>query len=973
MIPILFPPDATGFSTQGLGALSAAISCTVTEERNGMYELELTYPMLGVHFAEIQDRCQIYAIPSPYRDPQPFRIYRHTKPMGGKVTFYAQHISYDLLGIPLNPCSAGSAAAAMVALQGNAAIPSPFSFWTDKSTVAEWSVKVPSASRSVLGGQTGSILDVYGGEYEWDGYTVKLHQERGRDNGVVIRYGKNLNDLEQDRNISNVVTGIYPYWNDINGENLVVCDPPIIQAPGTYDFTRVIPVDFSADFDEAPTQDQLKSRAETYVVANQIGVPKVSITVSFIQLEQAMGYEDLRLLEKVDLCDTVTVQYEALGVDAKAKVIRIETDVLRERYNEVELGDAKSTLADTIINQGQEIQQRPTQSDLQHAITNATKWITNGKGYMVPIFDGAGNWSELCSLDQQSLTEAQNVWRWNNGGFGHSSSGYNGPYRTAITQDGHINADFVDVGTLVANIIKTGVLSSKDGQTFVLDLDAGTLDMMASSLTIKGKTVEEIAQGSVGLDGIGGRNYILGSDVTYHLTNQSEIPLDVDLGVVDFSELEGKTATLSIFVDGGGLGYTGDPPFGAKAVATWRSMETGETIDVDYFSDLYDNSGVIDSGRSHAIAEILPPEGYGEMAGMKIVVSSHMKPSSTRFSFTLSRPKLEMGSIPTDWTPAPEDTAEEIQDAIDGQTQEDIFNKLTNNGQLQGLYMQGGKLYINATYLATGTITSTNGASKWDLNSGVIVFSNEKTYKYADYTDDDSTRMRNIILGTVAPTDADFEKFDIYKDGKITNTDRVLVQNMMNNKQNLTVKWECKFSSATPGKLISVTVTNMSTGKSYTIFELGNQNRISLQSGENLSNTGLLDYIYPVGSIYMSVNSNNPGMVFGGSWVPWGTGRVPVGVDTGDRSFNTVEKTGGEKTHKLSVNELPSHNHKENQGLVSYVDPPTGSHNMTVDLGHGYFGSHAYGKSLYTDGSGGNAAHNNLQPYITCHMWKRIA
>lgn len=973
MIPILFPSDATDFTTQGLGALSAAISCTVTEERNGMYELELVYPMIGVHFSEIQDRFQIYAIPSPYRDPQPFRIYRHTKPMGGKVTFYAQHISYDLLGIPLNPCSAGSAAAAMVTLQGNAAIPSPFSFWTDKSTVAEWSVKVPSASRSVLGGQTGSILDVYGGEYEWDGYTVKLHQERGRDNGVVIRYGKNLNDLEQDRNISNVVTGIYPYWNDINGENLVVCDPPIIQAPGTYDFTRVIPVDFSADFDEAPTQDQLKARAETYVVANQIGVPKVSITVSFIPLEQAMGYEDLRLLEKVDLCDTVTVQYEALGVDAKAKVIRIETDVLRERYNEVELGDAKCTLADTIINQSQEIQQRPTQSDLQQAITNATKWITNGKGYMVPIFDGAGNWSELCSLDQQSLTEAQNVWRWNNGGFGHSSDGYNGPYRTAITQDGHINADFVDVGTLVANIIKSGVLSSKDGKTFVLDLDAGTLDMMASSLTIKGKTVEEIAQGAVDLDNLGVRNYILNSDVTYILTSIDSIPVDTEFSVANYGALAGKTMTLSVLSDvGGGLGYIGDKVFGVKAVGTWQNPDTLESVKVDYFPDIYytpESAGT----RVFSTDKITSPDGYYNLIGLKVVMSAHMKPSSTRFSFTLSRPKLEIGRIPTDWTPAPEDTAGEIQDAIDGQTQEDIFNKLTNNGQLQGLYMQGGKLYLNATYLAAGTITSTNGASKWDLNSGVIVFSNEKTYKYADYTDDDSTRIRNIVLGTVAPTDADFEKFDIYKDGKITNTDRVIVRNMMNNKQNLTVKWECKFSSATPGKLISVTVTNMSTGKSHTIFELGNQNRISLQSGENLSNTGLLDYIYPVGSIYMSVNSNNPGMVFGGSWVPWGTGRVPVGVDTGDSSFNTVEKTGGEKTHKLTTNEIPSHNHKESAGLVSYVDPPKGSHNMTVDLGHGYFGAWDYGLPYYTDPVGGGASHNNVQPYITCYMWKRIA
>lgn len=719
MIPILFPPNATDFSTQGLGALSAAISCTVTEERNGMYELELTYPMLGVHFAEIQDRCQIYAIPSPYRDPQPFRIYRHTKPMGGKVTFYAQHISYDLLGIPLNPCSAGSAAAAMVALQGNAAIPSPFSFWTDKSTVAEWSVKVPSASRSVLGGQTGSILDVYGGEYEWDGCTVKLHQERGRDNGVVIRYGKNLTDLEQDRNISNVVTGIYPYWTDTDGD-LVVCEPAIINAPGTYDFTRVIPVDFSADFDEAPTPEQLKARAETYVVANQIGVPKVSITVSFVQLEQAMGYEDLRLLEKVDLCDTVTVQYEALGVDAKAKVIRIETDVLRERYNEVELGDAKSTLADTIISQGQEIQKRPTQSDLQQAITNATKWITNGKGYMVPIFDGAGNWSELCSLDQQSLTEAQNVWRWNSGGFGHSATGYNGPYRTAITQDGHINADFVDVGTLIANIIKAGVLSSKDGKTFVLDLDAGTLNMEATSLTIKGKTVEEIAKSSTNLSDLGVRNYIKDSDVEYSLSSTSEIPVDLELPVANAGTLLWKTVTLSVLSNTqGGVAYNGDDVFGVKLVVTWYSSLTGSTTTTDLCSGLYNTWGS-DGKRVFETASISPPDGYDSIQEMKVVFSAHMKPSSPRYSFYLASPKLETGNVATDWSPAPEDTKEEIDQAIDAQTQEDIFNKLTNNGALQGIYMQGGKLYINAEYLAAGTIASKDGKSKWNLDDGAI-------------------------------------------------------------------------------------------------------------------------------------------------------------------------------------------------------------------------------------------------------------
>ena len=482
MIPVLFPPDERDFTTQGLGALSAAISCTVTEERNGIYELELVYPVIGIHYGEIAKRCIIWAIPSPYREPQPFRIYRHTKPLAGRVTFYARHISYDLQGVPLNPCGAGSVAAAMVALETNVATPSPFTYWTDKSTEADWSVTVPSVSRAVLGGQEGSILDVYGGEYEWDRFVVRLYQERGRDNGVTIRYGKNLTDITEDSDDSNLATGIYPFWTDSEGSNLVVCDPPIVPAPGTYDFTRITTVDFSGEWDEPPTPEQLQARAETYVVANQIGVPKVSLTVSFVQLEQTLDFADLRLLEKVDLCDTVTVQYEALGVDATAKVIRIETDVLRERYNEVELGDARGSLADTIINQGQQIQQKPSKSDLQQTVDKSTDLITGGQGGHVVIrLDGEGKPFEILVLDTDDITTAQNVWRWNSGGFGHSSTGYNGPYTTAITQDGQIVADFITAGALNATILEGGVIRSRDGKN-LWNLDTGEVhfESMAS-------------------------------------------------------------------------------------------------------------------------------------------------------------------------------------------------------------------------------------------------------------------------------------------------------------------------------------------------------------------------------------------------------------------------------------------------------------------------------------------------------------
>lgn len=483
MIPILFPATSTEWTTQGLGALSDAISCIVTEERNGIFELEMQYPVSGVHFDEMQNRCIILAIPSPYRAAQPFRIYRITKPLNGICTVYAQHISYDLSGVPLNPFTAGSAPAVMAGLQSNAEGENPFTFWTDKSTAANFAVDVPSSIRSVLGGQTGSVLDVYGGEYAWDGYTVRLYNQRGQDNGVRIAYGKNLTDLEQDENISSVATGIYPYWADADG-NLVVCNPRVVPAPGTYDFTRVVPVDFSQDFETAPTPAELQARAESYVQANNIGVPAVSIAVSFVQLEQTEEYKDLALLEKCDLCDTVTVQFERLGVDAKAEIVKITTDVLLERYQSVEIGSIRANIADTIAGQQQEIQKRPTTSAMQQAVNNATNWITgtNG-GYVVFRRNAEGQPYEILIMDTPDIATATKVWRWNNGGLGYSSNGYNGPYTTAITQDGAIVADFITTGVLNAAIITAGILQSKDGSSS-WNLDTGDVHLTGEINTV---------------------------------------------------------------------------------------------------------------------------------------------------------------------------------------------------------------------------------------------------------------------------------------------------------------------------------------------------------------------------------------------------------------------------------------------------------------------------------------------------------
>ena len=499
MIPILFPDTAEQFSSQGLGALSDAISCTVHEVLNGEYELEMKYPMDGIHYSEMTARCIIYAIPSPYRSPQPFRIYRQSRPLDGIVTFYARHISYDLSGVPVTPFSSSSVVDALASIEQSWVVPCSFHFWTDKATSANFSISVPSATRSILGGTEGSVLDVYGGEYEWDGFTVRLWNHRGQDNGVTVSYGKNLTNISQDYNDSGVLTGIMPYWLGQDG-TLVQSNPAIIEAPGTYDFENIQPVDFSQDFEEQPTVEQLTEWGQQYVNANDVGKPTVSTTVSFVHLEQMEQYKDLALLEKCDIGDSVTVRFPRLGVDSKARIVEIETDVLMERYNSVTLGNVQASISSIVSDQQQEIQQKPSTSFVENAVNNATNWLTNGKGSMVARKDAAGNTIDLLFMDTPDINTATDVLRIGQSGLGFSHTGVNGPYTNAWTIDGSLLADFITSGTLNANLVHiinliVDHLQSTDG-TYTLDSSSAKMKFTAGQNLRVNIDVDNIEDGS---------------------------------------------------------------------------------------------------------------------------------------------------------------------------------------------------------------------------------------------------------------------------------------------------------------------------------------------------------------------------------------------------------------------------------------------------------------------------------------------
>lgn len=478
---ILYDHDEEAFTSNGLGALPDAASCTVTEERNGGYEVEMEYPLTGSHFRDIQKRRILYVKPNPYDDPQPFRIYSITKPINGIVTVHAAHLSYDTSGsiVKLFPADAGSASAAMSYLK-NFSVPStPFTFFTNVGKSGTMSVPKPSSIRSLLGGSDGSILDTFGGEYLFDKWNISLLESRGSNRGVTIRYGKNMTDLEQEENDTDFYTGVYPFWyseSEDGGLVTLSANDGIVNAPGNYDFVKIMPLDLSSeDFGkettdsegytttiEKPTEAELLAAAQKYIANNKIGIPKVSLDVSFVMLAQTEEYKDFARLETVKLCDTVTVEFEKLGVKTTAKCIKTVYNVLTDKYDSIELGEPKSSLAETVSNQGTLIEEASDKSYMERAIQNATDLIMSGKlgGYVTVTKN------EIYIADNKDLDKAVKVWRWNSGGLGYSSSGKDGPFGIAMTSDGKIVADYISTGNLDCSVLN---VSNIHGDSILVD------------------------------------------------------------------------------------------------------------------------------------------------------------------------------------------------------------------------------------------------------------------------------------------------------------------------------------------------------------------------------------------------------------------------------------------------------------------------------------------------------------------------
>lgn len=379
MIPIIYDKNETAFTSNGLGRLRDAISVIVTEERNSIYECDFEYPVDGANYDMIQVGRIIGVTHDETGDIQPFDIVGFEKPIDGVVTFHCTHISYRQRYLTVTGTNINSLADAFTLL-GNATPLNPFTYWTDKTSTGYLGSMdgVPKTVRETLGGTEGSILDAYGGEYEWDGWTVKLWAYRGQLRDFSIRYGVNMLEYNEEYDTSGCYSSCIPYWTD--GTTTVVGDKQTYAGTPPSGREHCIPLDVSEKFESQPTKAQVNSMGLSVMNSNNPVTPSQNIEVSFVRLQDMGEFDNYQSLLQCKLCDTINVIFPDFNSSGRFKIVQTKWNVLTGKYESMQLGELSTSLSEAL---GINDVQRDSKSTIEQIITRLDN-IAND----IPTVDG---------------------------------------------------------------------------------------------------------------------------------------------------------------------------------------------------------------------------------------------------------------------------------------------------------------------------------------------------------------------------------------------------------------------------------------------------------------------------------------------------------------------------------------------------------------------------------------------------------
>ncbi|HEK9126722.1 TPA: phage tail protein [Streptococcus equi subsp. equi] len=401
MIPVLYEAKETKFRTFGLGEIADAYEVRVTRERNGNYSLYIKYPLDGVFASVFKEELKIKSDAGRRTKWQTFEINRVLRNSKDHIEVFARHISMRTQDIALKPFVAGASINAESALEvwrDNLVGDDKFDVKSDILTLGSfnWHIDKVGNARAALGGVSGSILDVYGGEYEFDNRTITLHKQMGRKAPTVLEYGRNIVSVEEERLLDGNYTSVYPYvrytpqpkaQEEASGqphvgeyeqpEEQLVTLPEFIldgQYLDLYAQRRIQLVDLSSHFSDdkkEPTEEEIRKLAQAYLKNNRVGAPKVSIEVDYIDLSQTLDYQDFRVMEEVELCDIVPLYYPKFGITTESeKVVEIVYDVYTDSNHTIKLGTIGQSISKSLTG---------GVSERINALENNQKVITNNQ------------------------------------------------------------------------------------------------------------------------------------------------------------------------------------------------------------------------------------------------------------------------------------------------------------------------------------------------------------------------------------------------------------------------------------------------------------------------------------------------------------------------------------------------------------------------------------------------------------------